>query len=457
MNKNQILLEKGSFPKLLLNLCLPTVIVMLVMVVYNMADIFFIGQTGDPDKIAALSLCTPLFTILSGLGTLLGSGGCTAASIAFGRGEIQKIKTYTSFCFYGSLFIGGLFLVIILIILEPVSVLLGADADTLPQTCSYLRIIAIGAPVILFTNVFTNLIRSDGAAKESMIANGIGTLSNIALDALFILVFSWDVAGAALATVLGNVLSALYLIFYITRKQPAFSLSFKYFSLKPEVFGKIIPLGIPIAASTILMSFSNMLSNRLMVGHGASFLAAQSISGKIGMLITMIVMGICMGMQPAVSYNFGAGRSERMYDILKKTGIFTVVAGTCMTLACFFARNVILTSFIDNAGVVSHGRIMVFASLSTGPVYGIYQLCQTFLQSTGKASYATCAAVLDKGVFFIPILFCMNSFFGAYGIAFTGAVTLVFSIIAAVILSLKWNRSLTLQSSPPYFREAPNE
>ena len=207
MEKNRKMLEEASFGKLLLNLCLPTILIMLVMVVYNMADTFFIGQTGDPVKIAAISLCAPLFSILSGLGTLLGSGGCTAVSLALGKQENSRIKAYTSLCCYGSLVIGFLFLTFVLIFLTPISLALGADSATLSHTCGYLRIIALGAPVILFNNVFANIIRADGAAKESMIANGLGTLSNIALDALFILVFSWDVAGAALATVLGNAIS----------------------------------------------------------------------------------------------------------------------------------------------------------------------------------------------------------------------------------------------------------
>jgi Na+-driven multidrug efflux pump len=171
-------------------------------------------------------------------------------------------------------------------------------------------------------------------------------------------------------------------------------------------------------------------------------LAAQSVSGKVGMVITMLAMGICMGMQPAISFNFASGHLERMYDILKKTSLFTLFVGTVTTILCFLARNAILTAFIDNAEVLTYGQIMVFASLCTGPFYGFYQLCQTFLQSTGKASYATFAALLDKGLFFIPILLLMNRWFGAYGIAFTGAVTLVFSILATALLSLHWNRQI---------------
>ena len=326
--------------------------------------------------------------------------------------------------------------------MKPISTVLGADAETLVYTTDYLRIIALGAPLILFNNVFANIIRSDGAAVESMIANGLGTLSNILLDALFILVFSWDVAGAALATVIGNAISCIYLFYYVVKKQPAFSLHPKYLSLKKDILVPVITLGLPLACSTLLMSCSSMISNRLMVGYGSVALAAQGVAGKIGMLISMIAMGICMGIQPAISYNFAAGNSKRTRMILRNTGIFTVIVGTILTVACFFARNTIVAAFIDNDEVIAYGQIMVLASLVTGPFYGLYQLCQTFLQSTGKASYATLAALLDKGIYFIPILFLMDRLFGLYGIAFTGAVTLVFSLATAALFSFHWQHKL---------------
>ncbi|GFI66466.1 multidrug export protein MepA [Lachnospiraceae bacterium] len=453
MNKNQEMLEKASYPKLLLSLSLPAVVIMLVMIVYNMADTFFIGQTGDPGKIAAISLCGPVFSILSGLGTLLGSGGCTAISLALGKKDTDKVKKYSAFCCYASLILGLLFLTVVNLAVSPISQALGADADTLSDTVSYLRIIAFGAPFIMFNNVFANVIRSDGAARESMIANCLGTLSNIGLDALFILVFSWDVAGAAFATVLGNCVSCAYLLYYVRSKQPSLSLSPKEFSLRPEVSLGVMSLGLPMAFSTLLNSVSHIIANRMVIGYGAVALAAQGVSSKIGMLITMLAMGICMGLQPAISYNYGSGNLKRMREIIRNTAFFTATLGSLLTIVCFFARNAIITAFIDNTEVIAYGQIFVFASIIIGPFYGLYQLCQTFLQSTGKASYATFVALLDKGLFFLPLLFVLSRLFGLYGIIFTGAVTLAFSLIAGIVCSLIWNRKISRNEASP--QEAP--
>lgn len=441
-NKNQEMLETGSFPKLLLNLCLPAVIIMLVMIVYNMADTFFIGQTGDPNQIAAVSLCAPIFSILSGLGTLFGNGGCTSISLALGKKETETIKKFTSVCCYASLFIGVLFLAAVFLAAKPISLALGANTDTLDFTLSYLRIIALGAPAVLFSNVFACIVRADGAAKESMFGNVLGTLTNILLDALFILVFRWGVAGAALATVLGNVASSLYFLSYIVKKQRSFSLHPKYFTLDRKIVVSVVTLGMPMAFGTLLMSFSSMIANRMMVSYGSVPLAAQSVAGKLGMLITMLAMGICMGMQPALSYACGRGDKKRLNSLLKKTGIFNFFVGSLLTVICFLFRNQVIAIFIDDAEVIAYGQIFVYATLATGPIYGFYQLCQTYLQSTGKASYATLTALLDKGIFYLPILLIMRSVLGMYGIAFASAVTLVFSLAAGIFFSLRWNKQM---------------
>ncbi len=445
MNKsgnNQEMLSTASYFILLFRLCLPSVIVMIVMIVYNMADTYFIGQTGNVYQLTAVSLCGSLFGILSGLGNLVGNGGCTVISLALGKKEDQNVKAVTSFCFYSSLAIGFAFMLIVLLLLDPIVNILGADEETYRYVCTYLRIIALGGPIILFSNAFANIIRADGAAAQSMVGNLAGTLTNIILDALFILVLSWGAAGAALATVLGNCVSSAYLFYYVIKKQPAFSLKLSDLSLKKEVVIPVITLGFPMACSTLLMSFSNIIANRMLVSYGAIAVAAQSVASKISMLTSMLAMGICMGMQPAISYNYGSQNRKRMNSILRNTGILTASIGVVISVIGFLGRDFIIRAFIDNEEVIALGRIFIFASLIPGPFYGLYQLCQTFLQSTGKASYATVVSLLDKGLFYLPILMLMNKMMGVYGVIYAPLATLAFSMAAAVFLSLRWNRSI---------------
>lgn len=443
MEKNEQMLKEGSFPQLALNLCIPTIVIMLVMVIYNMADTYFIGKTGDPCKIAAVSLCGPVFSILSGLGTLLGSGGCTVVSLSLGKKEYGRIKECTSMCCYGSLVIGLIFTAAVLMNLTGISSAIGANEDTLEYTCTYLRILAFGGPVILFGNVFNNLIRADGSAKQSMISNSLGTIVNIILDPVLILGFGMGVAGAAAATVIGNAVSFLYLLWYVTKKQKAFSLNIRDLSLKKEIILPIVALGLPLACSTIMMSFSHMFMNHILAGYGSVTVAASGVAGKVSMVVSMVAMGLCMGLQPAISYNCGAGEYKRMYQIIRNLGILTVVVGSLMTAGCLIGKNTLVAVFIEHKEVIALGEKMVTASMLIGPFYGLYQLCTTFLQSTGKASYATVVALLDKGIIYLPVLFGLNALFGLNGVIYTAPLTDMLSLLAGAVLCFKWNQKLS--------------
>ncbi len=436
MNKNETLLREGSFPQLLLNLCVPAIVIMVVMVLYNMADVFFIGQLNDPYMIAAVGLAAPVFSILTGFGTLFGSGGCTVISLALGKGDHARARKVSALCFYGSILFGVAFAIVVQLFLEPVCRLIGADESTVGYTMAYLRVITLFAPVSIFSNVFLNLIRADGAAKVSMIANVAGTVMNIILDPLFILAFHWGVTGAAIATILGNCTSAVILIWYIHRNNSLYSIKPSDAKPQKDVLLPVISLGLPMAFSTILMSFSHMLSNNLLMGYDAIALAAQGIAGKVGMLISMTAMGTCMGMQPAISYNYAAGNRERMREIIRKTGITTVSATLALSVLCFIFREPILAAFIKDKAVNAIGSVALMASVVVGPFFSVYQLCTTYLQATGQASFATLASMLSKGIIYIPVLFLMNAVLGMYGILFTGAVTDMLSLIAVIGLVL---------------------
>lgn len=442
--KNEEMLKEAPFKQLIMNLCIPTIMIMLIMTIYNMADTYFIGRTNDPCKIAAISLSGPVFSILSGLGTLLGSGGCTVVSLSLGEKKYERIRAVTSLCFYGSVLIGCVFLAVVNMNIIGIAHAIGSDSDTIVYTVSYLHIIAFGAPIILFTNVFANLIRADGAARQSMIANGIGTIVNIILDPILIMGLRMGVQGAAIATVAGNMISAAYLLYYVNKKQKLFSLKLQDVFLDKKVIIPAFTLGLPLACGTILMSCSHMLMNNVLVSYGSAAVAANGVAGKAGMLINMIQMGICMGMQPALSYNCGAKNYDRMHQIIRNTGIMTVVKGSILTILCFTFRKQFVLAFIDHAEVIALGQKMVVASMLIGPVYGLYQLAVTFLQSTGKAGYATMISLLDKGIVFIPMLYLLNSLFGLEGVIYAAVVTDMISILAGGILSFSWNKKLTI-------------
>ena len=429
---NEEMLRSGSYRTLVMKLCVPAILIMLVMVLYHMADVFFIGQTGDANKVAAVTLASPLFSVLSGLGVLLGNGGCTAASLALGKGDYGKIKNISAFAIWGAILIGVVFGVVVLSLMEPVCRLLGTNADTKAFTAEYLQVIAFGAPVIMLTNVVPALIRADGSTTDSMIGNMLGTVLNIVLDPLLITTFNMGVRGAAIATVAANVVSLLYFVYFMRTKGKIYSASPRQVSLKKEIILPVLSLGLPMSIATILGSVSGTVANNLMMGYGAVAVSGNSVAGRIGQLISMTVMGICMGMQPAISFNYSAKNKMRLIEILKKTTGLAVIAGTVLSLLCLLFRDQLLNAFLNDPNVLVIGRVCLLASIVIGPFYGFYQICTTYLQASGKSRPAIIVSLLEKGLIYIPMLLIMKFAFGMYGIVFAGTVTTVLSAAAAL-------------------------
>lgn len=436
MMTNERALREQNVGKLLLSLSLPVILIMIVQVLYNMADVFFLGKTGDPLQVAAVSLAMPVFAVFSAFNTLIGFGGCTAASLALGRGEQQKVKQYSSFVLYAGLLLGMLMGAAVLLLQNPLLRLLGTDAQTAPFTGDYLRIMALGAPFAIAGGAMSNVVRADGDGKSAVISHMSGTVLNIILDPIFISLLGWGVVGAGLATLIGN-LASFIILFAVIRKKDSFSVSLRDFSLKPEITWRVLSLGFPMASSTLLSSFSSVFANRLLVRYGNDAIAAQSIAGKAGMLIAMIVMGICMGMQPAISYTYGRGDSKRLRSILFGTGSASVGTAAVMALVFFFGRNAFVRAFMNNEEILALGRRMILGGLAAAPLVGVYQLCSVYLQSTGRVAYATVTALMQKGLVYVPVLYLMNTAFGLTGLIFSTAVTDVVSMLAALLLCFK--------------------
>lgn len=434
---NEEMLRSGSFWTLARKLCIPAILIMLVMVLYHMADVFFIGQTGDANKVAAVTLASPLFSILSGLGVLLGNGGCTAISLSLGKGEYEKIKKISAFAVWGAIVIGVVFAAVVLPLMGPICKMLGANDETRGFTAEYLRVIAIGAPVIMLTSVVPALIRADGSTTDSMIGNMLGTVLNIALDPLLISVLNMGVSGAAIATVAANVVSLCYYVYFLRTKGKIYSVSPRDISFEKAIVLTVISLGLPMSCATVLGSISSTVVNNLMMQYGSIAVAGQSVAGRIGQMISMTVMGVCMGMQPAISFNYSARNHKRLTEILIKTTALAVIAGTVLSALCLIFRDQLLNAFLDNPDVLEIGRVCLFASIVIGPFFGFYQICTTYLQAAGKSRQAIIVSLLEKGIIYIPLVFLMNWLFKMYGIVFSATVTTVLSAMAALIFCYK--------------------
>lgn len=436
MDNEQMLGEEKVW-KLIARMCIPAVVLMLVIVIYNVADIFFVGQTGDASMVAAVALASPLYAIMQAFGTLLGSGSSTLMSISIGEKDYQKVKSVSSFCCYISLLLGVLLAVVVVLLATPVAKILGAGQDTLGHTVKYISILSMGAPFILFGSIFGNIVRSDGSVKESLISNLLGSLINIILDPIFILGLNMGVTGAAIATVIGNAAASIYLLVVVLKK-PMFSLNIHHFTLRREISWGTVSLGIPMALSTLLMSFGDIFLNQLLGKHGQVAIAAFGVSSRITMVLSMVAMGICMGIQPLISYCYGARNYERMKTVIWEVLITNVVATSILTVFCFIFRNSVLAAFVNDPEVVDLGKRFLIGALISGPLCGVYQLCSSFLQATANVKAATFVACLKKGIVYIPAIFILYYIAKVDGLVFIAPIVDYISIIISVILSHRW-------------------
>ena len=442
MKTNTDLFEKAPVPKAVATMAVPTMISMLVVVIYNMADTFFIGQTKDPLQVAAVSVATPVFMISMALGHLFGIGGSSAISRALGERRKDRAWHISSFCCYGSLGLGVMVAVISVLGMEQILHLIGASENTIGFARQYLTIISIGAPTIMFSTAFANILRGEGASRESMVGNLLGTIVNIILDPVMILGLGWGVSGAALATIIGNIAACFFYISYYVRGKSMLSIHVKDFRMGEGIAASVAAIGIPASLNNILMSFANIILNQALVGYGDTPVAAMGVALKSNMLVVLLQIGLCVGIQPLIGYNYGSGNKKRLMQVFKFTGVVSVIMGMLLTLFMIIARKTMIQVFINDAEVVSYGIRMVVALQLSAPFIGILFLCINTIQGMGKALPSLVLTVCRQGLIFIPLIFILNAMLGLDGVIYAQPAADYLSILVGIMICMHLFRSM---------------
>lgn len=456
--EKQSIFEKESIWKLMLRMCIPAVIIMVVMVIYNMTDMFFIGKLGDLSQMAAVSLAGPMTGLQTTLGTLIGGGGCAVIARALGEKNEKTQGAALGFSLLLSVFCGIACMLLILFGMDFFFPILGVTAETELFTRSYLTVMALGSPAVVFSSAFANIIRAEGAAKESMIANTLGTITNMVLDPLFILVFHGGVAGAAIATVAGNLVSAVYLLRYLLKGKGTLCIRKSLFSdmkAAPAAVLAVLSLGLPSAAGNLLMNFTHGIQNRFLTGYGTSAVTAFSVAGKVTMVVAMVAMGICIGIQPVFAYFYGAGNRAKLNETIRKCGMVTILIGALLTAACYLFGENLVRMFVTDAATVQLGVRVVKISLISAPLLGVYYLCSNLLQASGNAVSATVASILRQGLVLVPALYLLHTVFGFTGLLWTGVVSdLLSTAIAAVLAAVQLHKAFAAKKQPAFHGKA---
>ena len=415
-------------------LALPVVFSMVITLIYNLADTYFIAKTGDAMLVAGVSLCAPLFTALMAVGNIYGQGGNSLISRLLGAGDRDSVGRVSAFCFYFALLTGAVIAVPMLLFRGPVLGLLGASPETAPHARAYYDVIIGGAPLMILSFIHTNLMRSEGMATQSMLATVSGSLLNIVLDPIFISVLGWGARGAALATVLGYALTDALGLLFVCRRAAALSVDVRRARVSRGELKQIFGVGFTAAITNFASSACVVVMNQFLLRYGDEKIAALGIVLRVTMIVQLMLVGFSFGGVPLFGFLFGAREREKLNRLLRFCTLFLCALALAESLAVFLLAAPLMRAFIGDAGIVADGAVMLRWQIS-GMVFTAVVLLYTCLfQASGKALQALAMSLSRQGVLFV-IVFVIAVAVGGYR-GFLAAQPVADALSAALALAL---------------------
>ena len=481
MIQNLDLFEKTPVPKAVGKMALPTVLSMIVAVFYNMVDAIFVGLRNDPNQFAAVNIATPVFLFLMAAGNIFGMGGSSSISRSLGEKKLDRVKNIASFCLYAGIVTGIAGGLLILFFMDNILSLIGTKPETFDFAKEYLSIVAYGGPLIVVSNASTNIIRGEGAAKNSTIGMMAGTITNVILDPIFILpsflgipCLDMGVAGAAIATLIGNAVSIIFYFAHITSRKSTLTVNPLHFKVRNGILTGVLAIGLPASLTNILMSVSSIITNNLLASYSgvpvdnellASLMpagnlvngeivyksipiAAMGVALKANMLVIFIMLGTAMGASPLIGYNFGSKNYDRMKSIIRFSVLVNICTGLLLTAVYFIFTKQIVNVFSSDPAVVKMGSFMIYSLMIPSTLLGILFILNFSFQAMGKGIQSLIIAVSRQGLVFMPMIFILNHYFGLYGIIWAQPVADFVSVIVAVTMFSFVTKALKREEIP---------
>lgn len=412
-------------PAALRKMIVPAVTSQLIVLIYNMADTFFVGQTGNPYMVAGTSLILPVFNISLCLAGLAGVGGGSLISRLLGQGDEREARRVSAFSLYLGFTVSALFAAAVGIFMGPVLDLLGAGENTYLYARQYALcvIVAGGVPTVL-SNVLANLIRSVGRSREASAGIILGGLLNIALDPLFMFVLmpeGYEVLGAGLATCISNCTAFLFFVTVLVRmgRGAVITVSPKGGLPRPDSVRAVFGVGIPSAIATFLFDLDYVILDKLMISYDDLAMAAVGIVLKVERFPLNVGIGICQGMLPLVAYNYSAGDRQRMEDTIRLSRrLGLIIAGVSIVLYELFAVQFAHLFISDPQTVALASRFLRVRVLAT-PLMFLSFFTVYLFQAFGKGRISLFLGATRWLVFNIPMLFLLNHLFGMFGLVWS--------------------------------------
>ncbi|MDD4291447.1 MAG: MATE family efflux transporter [Clostridia bacterium] len=450
-NKQTELMSKAPVTKAILKMSIPVVCGMMVQVLYNLVDTFFIGKLNDENQLAAANITTPIFMLMMAVATIVSTGAASYISRCLGKKDDKSANRTLS---TGVVICTGLAVVIMilgLVFIKPFITLLGATPLMYPYALSYASIMFIGAIPVMLSYAGGQLVRSEGAVMPSIVGMMLGTVINVILDPIFIFGLNMGIQGAAIATVLGNVGAMGYYIWYYASGKSLVKFNLKDICGEKKIWGQTFAIGIPAALSQFLMSAALIVCNNLAKPYGENAVAGMGVAAKLMYIGTFIFMGFAAGCQPLVGFNFGAKNFPRVKEIIKSGMLITEGIGIALTVLFGVFASGLVSIFSPLPEVISAGATVLCIYMWSFLVLGPQMLASTTIQAFGKAKASLILSIARQGLFYIPLLLLLNRNFSFSGLLWAqpiaDAITLALGLVLLVVILKKCFKSVTFSDA----------
>lgn len=432
------LFENMPVRKAVMKLSVPTVLSSLVMVIYNLADTYFVGMLNNPIENSAVTLAAPLLLAFNAVNNLFGVGSSSMMSRALGRKDYDTVYRSSAFGFYCSVISGVLFSLLYIVLHIPLLKVLGADSETMAATAQYLKwTVGCGAVPAILNVVLAYLVRAEGASLHASVGTMSGCILNIILDPFFVLpqFLNMGAAGAGLATFISNCFACIYffILLFIKRKSTYVCISPKKFGFKKEIVSGVFAVGIPASIQNLLNVTGMTVLNNFTAAFGSSAVAAMGIAQKINMIPMQVALGFSQGIMPLISYSYASKNVKRMKKSLVFSSEISIGFLLMATIGFYIFSGGLISLFMQNAAIVAYGSRFL-----RGMCLSLPFLCMDFIavgvfQACGMGKKSLIFAIMRKIVLEIPALFLLNYIYPLYGLAYAQTVSEIILAIAAVI------------------------
>ena len=427
--------------KAVVKLGVPLIAGMLIMVLYNLVDTYFIGLMRNDYQLAAVNLAYPVMMITIAISNMIGTGASSLIARSLGGGDKQKADHTVTVGFVLTVLNSVIVAAVGLALVTPIVKGLGAQLNTFDYTKQYVQVILAGSLFTMGNYTFGQLLRSEGSVRQSVAGMIVGTVANIILDPIFIFALGMEIRGAAIATILGNGAGMCVSLWFYFSGKTLLSPSLKYIRPTAEILREIFWVGVPATLETLLTSTAYIVNNNLAVGYGELTVAAMGIAQKILSMGNYVYQGFAAGTQPIMGYNYGAKKYQRMIDVLK-AGIM-VCSGTelcIMAVYGIFAPQLI-GIFTESPEVIATGSRVLRTIMWILPFVGAVSMSRMSFQAMGKPQYAFAITLVRQLVLYVPLLLALNSLFGFDGMIWAQPCTELIMMVVSVGLLYRVIRS----------------